>query len=76
MFFFSGDSYSEVTLMGSTEDQKVLGMVWDYGKDVLKYTSKVKIKEPCRKGEKLALRTLEQLDSEAPTCLTRRQALW
>ena len=58
--------------MGSIEDQKVLGMVWDNGKDVLKYTSKVKIKEPGKKGKKLIFNTLEQLESEAPTCLTRR----
>ena len=72
---FSGDSDGELPLMGSTEDQKVLGMVWDNGKDVLKYTSEVKIKEPGKKGKKLVLRTLEKLESEAPTCLTRRQIL-
>ena len=49
---YSGDSDGEVTLMGSIEDQKVLGMVWDNGKDVLKYTTKVKIKKPGKKGKK------------------------
>ena len=50
-------------------------MVWDNGKDVLKYTSKVKFKEPGKEGKKLVLRTLEQLESEAPTCLTRSHVL-
>ena len=72
---YSGDSDGEVPLMGSIEDQKVLGMVWDNGKDVLKYTSQVKIKEPGKKGKKLIFNTLKQLESEAPTCLTRRQVL-
>ena len=74
-YVYSGDSDGEVPIMGSIEDQMVLGMVWDNGKDVLKYTSKVKIKEPGKKGKKLIFNTLEQLESEAPTCLTRRQVL-
>ena len=61
--------------MGSIEDQMVLRMVWDNGKDVSKYTSKVKIKEPGKKGKKLIFNTLEQLKSESPTFLTRRQVL-
>ena len=61
--------------MGGIEYQKVLDIEWDKGKDVLKFTSKVKYKEPSKKGEKLVLRTLEQLESEAPTCLSRRQVL-
>ena len=71
--FFSGDSDGEVPLMGSTEDQKVSGKVSDNGKDVLKYTFKVKYEEPSKKEKKMVLRTLEPLGSEAPTCLTRRQ---
>ena len=64
-----------MTKLAKSQDQKVLGMVWDNGKDVLKYTSKVKIKEPGKRGKKLIFNTLKQLESEAPTCLTRRQVL-
>ena len=69
---FSGESDGEVPLMGSTED---LGMAWDNCMHVLKFTSKMKIKEPSKKGKTLVLRTMEQLESEAPICLTRRQVL-
>ena len=52
------ESNGEVPLMGSIEDQKVLGMVWDNGVDVLEYRSKVKIKESGKKGKKLVFNIL------------------
>ena len=64
IWIYSGESDGEVPLMGRPEDQNVLDMVWDNGKDVLKYTSKVKIKEPGKKENELVLSSLEQLESE------------